>query len=410
MRARQWVTSSFQFIALTVSSMARSTLYVVTAIDAEGPIDDPRKPDILSDWDRVDALLTKMFSEEFRNSVKDSKGNGVVLSWFILTLTGFLTNPFNRPMGYHQVYDHYVDGFGNAIRDYGDGVYWHYHQPAKSGVGNEWCTDWVHTNEYDNILARLLIERGFFPSCFRGGGRIENNDTSWWLEDIIPFDFSCCSGDINWDNIESDGRALREVCDWSIAPADWSWFHPSPDDYQRMGEQKRFMFRCPDLASSVHTLSDDDIRKAFERTLAGDNTILAFFEHDRRDSVYDKLLEIYNRIRRIGNEYVDVEWHFANAQDAAIAVTGLTKGPVPSFNVLRRQDDRLLITSSCSIFGHVPFVAVSNQDGSTCRRIGLVTTGQYKWLTDPLPSEISRVAVAAASTSGEIGSSSLDLH
>jgi hypothetical protein len=105
-----------------------------------------------------------------------------------------------------------------------------------------------------------------------------------------------------------------------------------------------------------------------------------------------------------------VKWHFANAQDAAIAVTGLTKGPVPSFNVLRRQDDRLLITASCSIFGHVPFVAVSDQDGSTCRRIGLVTVGRYKWLTDPLPSEISRVAVAAAGTSGEIGSSSLDLH
>ena len=92
-----------------------------------------------------------------------------------------------------------------------------------------------------------------------------------------------------------------------------------------------------------------------------------------------------------------------------MAVTGLKKGAVPSFKIERKQDNRLLITSSRPIFGRVPFVAVSSADGSICRRAGLVTVGQYKWLTDPLSVEITRVGVAAASPSGEVGSSLFNL-
>ncbi len=389
--------------------MKNKVLYIVTAIDAEGPIDDPGKPDILNSWDRVDALLDRLFARDFREVVTDTKGNGAVISWFILTLTGFKTNPFHRPMGYHQVYDHYVNHYADVMKVYNDGIYWHYHQPAESGVGNEWCNDWVHTNEYDNILARLLLERNYFPSCFRSGGRIENNDTSWWLEEIIPFDFTACSGNINWDNVESDGRTLREVSDWSTAPSDWSWYHPSPEDYQRSGHQRRFVFRCPDLASPVHTLDDEDIRNAFERTHREEDTILSFFEHDRRDITYHRLLDVYRRIRKIGEQYPDITWCFANAQDAAMAVTGLEKGPTPSFEAEKKAGNRLLIKSASPIFGRVPFVAVSSSDGSICRRAGVVTPGRYKWLTDPLPAEISRVAVAAANPSGESGSSIFNL-
>lgn len=390
--------------------MNHKNLYVVTAIDTEGPIDDPRKPDILNSWERVDALVSKLFGKGFRNAVMDSDGKGIIISWFILTLTGFKTNPFNRPMGYHQVFDHYTQKYGEAMKAHGDGIYWHYHQPAISGIGNEWCNDWIHTNEYDNILARLLLERQFFPACFRAGGRIENNDTSWWLEDTIPFDYSCCSGNINWDNIESDGHRLKEVCDWSAAPADWSWYHPSSDSYQLNGSQRRYIFRCPDLASPTHTLRDDDIRRAFERADGGNHTVLAFFEHDRRDNVLDKFMDVYHRIDTISSEYPDVTWRYTNAQDAAVSVCGLEGEDVPSFSIERYHDHRILITARSPIWGKVPFVAISDGDGSICRRAGLTTVGKYKWLTDPVPAEISRIGVASSSLSGKIGCTVVDLQ
>lgn len=377
-------------------------LYVVTALDAEGPIDDPRKLEILSTWKRVDNLVKRLFSTEFRTAVIDSADKGPVLSWFILTMTGFKNNPFNRPMGYHQVYDHYLEQFGDMMVRNGDGCYWHYHHPARSGIANEWTSDWLHTNEYDNILARLLIEREFFPSCFRAGGRIETNDTSWWLEDIIPFDYSCCSGEVNWDNIESDGKPLRAVCDWSSAPSDWSFYHPAAEDYQRPGSFKRFVFRCPDLASSVHTLSDREIHKAFKRSRAGQTTALAFFEHDRRDSVFDKILDVYGRIDSISRHYPEVRWRFANAHNAAVAAAGLKSTPPPSFELKETLDNRIRIKAHTPLFGSMPFVAAGCKSGATCRRIGLVVAGRRCWLTDPLDPELNRIGVAAAGPSGKI--------
>ena len=71
-------------------------VYVVCAIDTEGPIDDPDKPEILSNWGRVDDLICKITSEKYRLSYPDSYGGGLIFSWFILHLTGFKTNPFNR--------------------------------------------------------------------------------------------------------------------------------------------------------------------------------------------------------------------------------------------------------------------------------------------------------------------------
>lgn len=379
-------------------------LYVVTAIDTEGPIDDPRKPEILSNWDRVRGLVDKLFSEEYRLASLDNEGKGAIFSWYILTLTGFSSNPFNRPMRYHEVHDQYCNGYGAGMKRWGDGVYWHQHQPAPSGIGNEWCRDWTHNQEYDVILARLAIERDFFPSSYRAGGRIQTNDSSWWLEQIIPFDYSSCSGNVNWDRRESDGQRLGDICDWSRAPADWSPYHPDEDDYQRPGRQRRWMFRCPDLDSPVHSLSDEDIRQAFRRADRGEPTVLSFFEHDRRDNMAPKIADAWARIARIGREeFPAVTWTYANARDAAVASLGLAEVPAPAFTVTVRPDRRLDIATAGRLFGTQPFVAVSDRDGSAVCRLPILTIGRNRWLTDPLDARWFRGAIAANSPTGQAG-------
>ena len=223
-----------------------------------------------------------MTNDKFRKKFKDKNKNGIIYSWFILTLTGFKTNPFKRPMKYNLTYNFYKKNFYKNFLKYNDEIYWHYHQPAKSGIGNEWSRDWNASQEYINILNRLVADKGFFPSCFRAGGRIEDNDLSNWLENYIPFDYSNCSGKINWDRIESDGRKLREVADWSRAPKSWVGYHPNFLDYQKTGDQKRYIFRCMDLKSPVYNLKDSDIEQAFETAESGENAILSVFEHDRK--------------------------------------------------------------------------------------------------------------------------------
>lgn len=385
-----------------------AAVYVVIAIDTEGPIDDPRKPDILSNWDRVNGLVERLFSDAYRDDVLDSAGRGAVLSWFILTLTGFRTNPFNRAMGYHAVYDHYLSHFGEAMASRGDEVYWHYHHPAPSGIGNEWSKDWLHCQEYDQILARLALERNFFPSCFRAGGRIENDDTSWWLEEIIPFDYSACTGSVDWDNKESDGQRLRDVCDWSRSPTEWTAYHPSADDYQAPGGMQRWIFRCPDLDSRVHSLAEDDIAEAFERARAGNNAILSFFEHDRRDITYAKLADANRRIAEIAKRYPDTPWYFANARDAAIAATNAPRTAAPQFQIKAHGPDRLLVACSTPLFGRSPFVAFADEKGDKIRRVAPLITGHRKWLVD-IPADARYGVIAANSPAGEAGITRIDI-
>ncbi len=377
-------------------------LYVVTAIDAEGPIDDPAKPDILHTWERVDGLLGRLFSPALRAGALDSLGRGPVFSWFVLTLWGVRENPYRRPVNSLEVFDHYVGRWAGPMGEHGDGLYWHYHQPAPSGAANQWCADWTHTDCYDEVLARLLLDRGFFPACFRAGGRIEDNDLSHWLEEIIPFDYSCCSGAVDWDRIESCGEPLRAYCDWTRAPSDWSCYHPARDDYQGRGDMRRTIFRCPDLCSPVHTLGDRDIEAAFSRAASGTPTVLAFFEHDRREVTADRLVEAFQRIAAAGRRWPRVPWRYAKAHAAAATVAAGAAVPAPTLRIAPGPAGRYLVSASGALFNR-PFVAAGDAAGRIRRRAGLVCIGQGKWLTDPMPEGITVLAAAAVGPTGEGG-------
>lgn len=382
--------------------MSGKNLFVVVCIDTEGPIDDPRKPEILNSWERVFGLADRLFARAFRAAHPDSDGRPAVFSWFVLTLSGFTANPFRRPMGHHQVLDPYLERYGEAMAAFGDGIYWHYHHPSASGAANEWSADWTHCREYDAILAHLVMERDRFPCCYRAGGRIENDDASWWLEEIIPFDYSNCSGNIDWDNPESDGRRLGDVCDWRRAPDDWSFYHPSEEDYQAPGGQRRLMFRCPDLHSGVHRLDDDDIRRAFARAGAGRSTVLSFFEHDRREVTAERLAGVFGRVASIATEFPDVSWRYTNARDAAVRSAGIAEESAPEFRFTPCEGGRLMISADGAIFGRQPFVA-GRSSGSPPHRLAVLTVGRRRWVTEPLPRGCTQVTAAANSPSGRAG-------
>ena len=165
-------------------------IFIALNVDTEGPVTDETHSDLLNNWKAIDESLKKIFSDSFRQEFSDSSGEPVKFNWFIMDWAGFKTNPVKRDFGYHKIFDHYVENFGSSIKKFNDGIYWHYHHPPKSGIGNEWNPNWKQNREYENILCRAVIERNFFPAIFRAGGTIENNDASNWLEKWIPFDYS----------------------------------------------------------------------------------------------------------------------------------------------------------------------------------------------------------------------------
>jgi len=412
-----------------------SKLYVVFAIDAEGPAFDPRHPEILSTWDAVDEFLARIFSPDFRTRVTDSEGGWLIISWFIMSWTGFTTNPVRRDFGYHKIYDHYMERWGARMREYRDGVYWHYHHPPPSGVGNEWGKDWSANQEYYNILNRLIIDRGYFPAVFRAGGTIETNESSAWLERWIPFDYSNRAGDLDWDKRE--GRhLLRDLCDWNRAPADWSPYHPSPEDYQRPGNMKRVIPRCPELLTNHHGLEEADIVMAFERAKClsekrykrhpyaaytdawgcvgyvfrigskeGKGTILATFDHDYRDRTEIFVERFPEPLARVARRYPTVHWRYASALKAAQSALGYHGLKGPEFAVhFDPAKKAFVITADCPLFGHRPYVVCQYPDSGEYIYEEVQPIAERTWLLPVDETKRARlIGIASSDAFGNVG-------
>lgn len=358
-------------------------VYVVICIDAEGPISDKKKPEIINNWSTTKELIKKITKKKYRNLFLDSAGKGLIYSWFILTLTGFKKNPFKRPLKYHQTFDFYTKNFNKNFKKFGDEIYWHYHQPSKSKIANVWCKDWSVSQEYFNILNRLVCDKKFFPSCFRAGGRIEDDDLSNWIEEFIPFDYSNCSGDINWQRIESDGKKLIEVCDWSKSPTAWKGYHPSKENYQSHGDQKRYVFRTLDLKSPVYSIKDNDIKEAFQLAESGSDAVLSIFEHDRRFNVVDNISFFCNKVLKIKKLFPKVDWFYSNAKDAAVKSTKQNINNAPKFFIKKTDEARITISTNDNIFGSRPYVCLKDKNNDYFE-VPLNIIGLNKWVTPSL--------------------------
>lgn len=359
-------------------------LYVVLAMDCEGPATDPSHADLLNDWETIDLALAKLFGNGFRSRLSDMAGRPLVMSWFVLSWTGFITNPVKRDFGYHKVLDHYRRVWGKAMERFNDGIYWHYHHPPRAGVGNEWNPDWLDNQEYHNILNRMLLDRAFFPSVFRAGGTIETNATSRWLEQWIPFDYSNRSGKLNLNKREADGRLITELFDWSRAPDDWSHYHPDLEDYQRPGAMKRVVFRSLDLQSGAHVLRQEEIEQAFEHASAGHATVFSCFDHDFRDRAEAIESLLFEGLRKASQKFPRVPWRYANALEAAQAVTGQRHGRLPELTA-RLEGDVVVVESDRPLFGPRPYVALKRGEHYEC--CAVEPAGKQRWthrLSEPL--------------------------
>lgn len=377
------------------------TLYVVFAMDTEGPATDAQHLDLLRDWEAIDKALATLFSNGFRSRLTDTEGRPLVMSWFMLYWTGFTTNPVKRDFGYHKVLDHYRRTWGKAMERFGDGIYWHYHHPPRSEVGNEWNPDWLDNQEYHNILNRMVLDRAFFPSVFRAGGTIETNATSHWLEQWIPFDYSNRSGELNLAKREADGRLITELFDWSRAPDDWSHYHPDHEDYQRRGAMKRVILRSLDLQSGAHVLRQEEIEQAFDRANAGHDTVFSCFDHDFRDRTQAIDGLFFDRLRNAARRFPRVTWRYANALEAAQAVSGQRNGHPPQLTA-RFDGDVLIVESDRSLFGPRPYVVLKRGEHYECCVVE--PKGKQRWmyrLADPTSGIM--LGLAGSDDGGRVG-------
>lgn len=312
-------------------------------------------------WDKVDAMLYELLSEEFRKRYADSAGNGWIFSWFLLDHIGYDVNPRRRDIGYHNIFDHYIEILRETGSDQDD-VQFHFHPMSTYREAHVCATSYLRSPHLLEVLARRIVDRSWFPSCFRPGFHAERPDAHWFLEQWLPFDFANQA-------TEDDVRAQMDVAagrlgDWRRAPRDWSHYHPSHDDYQVPGNCNRTIFRCLNVGTRFKLLDEREVNAAFARADSGQPTILAFTNHDFRDMRID-VASTHALIEAAAKHYPRVEWRHAKAKDAARAVLGRQNANplrLEARLVMLEGAARLEVTSNHDTFGPQPFLALKTRD------------------------------------------------
>ena len=312
------------------------------------------------DWHDVDEMLDRITSESFRKKHADSKGNGWVYSWFLVDFADFVINPRNRDIGYNDVFKHYESYYRLHDMDQDD-FQWHAHPMSTYKEANRCATSYINSPHIFESLCHRIIDCYEFPNCFRPGYHTERPDSHWLLEQYIPFDYGNQSVELTEDDLKQADLSGGRFGDWRRAPSTWEYYHPSHDDYQIPGHCNRIIFRCLNVGTRIRLMTQDEVDKAFIRARSGEDTILAFCDHDFRDMTYD-VEDAYQLIKKSSERFPDVEWINSKARDAACSVLNLSREEMKIEAYFDPEcSNRLIVKTNIDSFGSQPFLAVKTK-------------------------------------------------
>jgi len=275
---------------------------------------------------------------------------------------GFNTNERRRDLGFGNIYKHYR----NKIVEHGDldRIHWHFHPLSFNREGHKSSTS--YDNSYSilhEILCRRLIDQEWFPSVNRAGFHAIRQDSSFFLEQWIPFDFSNQST-YSDEDMQSD---THRYGDWRRAPKEWIPYHPSHGDYQVPGNMNRYTTKCLNIGTRQNLLNDYEIEMAFKDAQKNGAAILSFTNHDFRDMEID-IDDTYTRIARIAKNYKDVSFVNSEAVNAMqkTVFTDIGSNTLKLTSKIIQENNMTKLTVNCikgNVFGSQPYLAIKTKEG-----------------------------------------------
>jgi hypothetical protein len=324
------------------------------------------RPDLLSynsDWDAISRMLDEAMSPAFRGELADHFGGGWVYSWHVMDHVGYASNPRHKALGYGEVFRFYLD----AVQRMGQGldeINWHFHPLFPDGDPLKAATS--YTNSYprlNQILARRLIDEGWFPVANRPGFHSERPDSHAFLEQWIPYDYA--NQAYEEESGQKDLRGGR-FGDWRRAPKDWTGYRPSHRDHQRPGDMNRHIFRCLNVGTRFRELAAHHVDQAMQDARNCGSAVLAFADHDYRDIRAD-VRRVREMLHQAKVQHPDVRIRFGGAVSAArdhLAAVGNLPEQAPLALSLTLEDSIVSVRcTSGRCFGPQPFLAYKSRDG-----------------------------------------------
>lgn len=318
-------------------------------------------------WDKVDVMLTKLMSKQFRTQVPDSLGNGWVYNWFCVDHVDYDVNPRRRDIGFHNIFEHYAA----RIHDTGssqDGLHFHYHPHSFRREAHRCATHWwASSNSLHQIISRRVIDRCWFPAAHRPGFHVIRPDSHWFLEQHIPFDFSNQATANSGEDKSQFGLLSGRFGDWRRAPATWEPYHPSADDYQTPGLCRRWVARCLNVGTRYRLLREEDVRQAFSEAREGKPVVLAITNHDFRDMEPD--IDAFRQmVKRVAADFPGTPYLYCeavNAMRAALDLVPLSPCELDlQIHEVGPGTHVLAVQSVVPTFGPQPWLALKTLEGT----------------------------------------------
>jgi hypothetical protein len=317
-------------------------------------------------WDKIDNMLANIMSPEFRNKMVDSFGGGWIYNWSCVDHVGYETNPRRRDMGYHNIYDRYIE-FIDKYNAYMDSIHWHAHPMSTYKEAHRCATSFENSPHIHQVLCRRILERNYFPSVFSAGFHAERPDCNWFLEQWIPFDYSNISVEVEDEEtgLQNDIKQ-GTMDDWRRAPNDWSIYNPDFYDYQKRGSCKRYIARILNINTRVANISEFEVKKAFRRADQGRPTFMGVTNHDFRNMA-NEVDFVRNLIDKVSKEFPDVKFKFSEAKEAFNAVVHDGKYEKLQLDIDLYQENGVynlkVLTRNDEVFGPQPYLAIKTKSG-----------------------------------------------
>lgn len=322
--------------------------------------------DYMDSWPRVETMLAKATSAQFRTLSTDSFGGGYVYNWFCLDHVDYAENPRRRTMGYHAIFDFYqemVEAQGGL-----DGLYWHFHPMSTYHQAHRCATSLLNSPQIWQTLARRVIERRWFPCCARAGFQTERPDIHWFLEQYVPFDFSNTAVEDDSELEAQADLAQGRFGDWRLAPKDWGVYHPDHDYYQLPGQCRRVIARALNVLNRFANLNQYEVDKAFAQASQGLPTLLAVASHDFRD-LSREAEYLRSLLAEAARRHSGVGFKFCKAKDAmqAVALNGSMPAEPLALGLELVRDAQgkplhlVVSTQRGRVFGPQPFLAIKTR-------------------------------------------------
>lgn len=402
-------------------------LYIVHAIDAEGPLyqdagaykkysnEVKKNKSFLNNLNLSSVLnnnlskqtigskkelIRKIFcvgSQRFRSNNLD---NNWVYNWFILNHSGWKgKNPRKRLLGSFSVFDIYKK-FSKKKEFKNDGFYFHYHPKPLSENYHRSGYTISNSDHLTSTISKLLIERDYFPNCFRAGHTAERFDLHIFLEQWIPFDFS------NHSLKKGNKKTSSRFGNWKNADNTWTPYHPDFYDYQKKGNCKRLIARSLPIYSRDYSISEKDIEDAFNEANLKGKAILSFFGHDFRDMEQEVIL-VKNKIEKIRKKYPKIIIKFLNAVHAIRKIENLKNKPFKlnaSIKIYKGLYPKLIIKSNNEIFGMQPFLSLKYKNKYIWQNLDYESKNTWSYSFDEhnlLLKDVKKLSIAANSKFGK---------